>query len=444
MREALRRARRLSSFQIISLGFAAVDLVGALALMLPLATQSRCVTPFREALFTSTSALCVTGLVVRDTGSYWSVFGQSVILVLIQIGGLGVITVGAALALLAGRKISLKQRSTMQEASAAPQVGGIVRLTGFILRATLLFEAAGAVALMPVFCRDYGLRGIWMGMFHSISAFCNAGFDLLGTEQAPYVSLTAYAADPLVSLVIAGLIVAGGLGFLTWEDIRTHRLDLRRYRMQSKVILATTGLLILLPTVYFFFFEFTQGSIGQRFLLSLFQAITPRTAGFNTAQLAEMSGGSQSLMITLMLIGGSPGSTAGGIKNTTLAVLIATAVATFRRREDAQFFGRRVDGSVVKQAVTVLGMYLVLFYGGALAISTLEGLPMSACLYETASAVATVGLTLGITPTLGAASQLILSALMFLGRVGGLTLIYAAFSSSPVHSRLPQEKITVG
>ena len=171
MGEALRRARRLSSFQIISLGFAAVDLVGALALMLPLATQSRCVTPFREALFTSTSALCVTGLVVRDTGSYWSVFGQSVILVLIQIGGLGVITVGAALALLAGRKISLKQRSTMQEASAAPQVGGIVRLTGFILRATLLFEAAGAVALMPVFCRDYGPRGIWMGMFHSISRF---------------------------------------------------------------------------------------------------------------------------------------------------------------------------------------------------------------------------------------------------------------------------------
>ena len=436
--------RHISSFQVIILGFLLVILTGSLCLMLPFSTQDGHGASFMDSLFTATSAVCVTGLVVHDTATYWSAFGQGVILFLIQVGGMGVVTVAVMIAVISGRKISLMQRSMMSDAISAPQVGGIVRLTGFILRATLLFEAAGAVALMPVFCRDYGLRGIWMGMFHSISAFCNAGFDLLGTEQAPYVSLTAYAADPLVSLVIAGLIVAGGLGFLTWEDIRTHRLDLRRYRMQSKVILATTGLLILLPTVYFFFFEFTQGSIGQRFLLSLFQAITPRTAGFNTAQLAEMSGGSQSLMITLMLTGGSPGSTAGGIKNTTLAVLIATAVATFRRREDAQFFGRRLDGSVVKQAVTVLGMYLVLFYGGALAISTLEGLPMSACLYETASAVATVGLTLGITPTLGAASQLILIALMFLGRVGGLTLIYAAFSSSPVRSRLPQEKITVG
>ena len=191
------RQHRFSSFQVIIAGFAAVDLVGALLLMLPIAAQQRCVTPFHEALFTSTSALCVTGLVVQDTGSYWSAFGQSVILLLIQIGGLGVITVGAAFALLSGRKISLKQRSTMQEATAAPQMGGIVRLTGFILRITALFELAGAALLLPTFCADYGLRGIWYALFHSISAFCNAGFDLLGTEGAKFVSLTRYAGDPL-------------------------------------------------------------------------------------------------------------------------------------------------------------------------------------------------------------------------------------------------------
>ena len=246
------RLHRFSSFQVIIAGFAAVDLVGALLLMLPIAAQQRCVTPFHEALFTSTSALCVTGLVVQDTGSYWSAFGQSVILLLIQIGGLGVITVGAAFALLSGRKISLKQRSTMQEATAAPQMGGIVRLTGFILRITALFELGGAALLLPTFCADYGLRGIWYALFHSISAFCNAGFDLLGTEGAKFVSLTRYAGNPLLTTVIAALIVFGGLGFLTWEDICTYRLDFHRYRMQSKVILVTTAFLLVLPTLYFY------------------------------------------------------------------------------------------------------------------------------------------------------------------------------------------------
>ena len=296
------KRHRFSSFQVIIAGFAAVDLVGALLLMFPIATQQRCVTPFHEALFTSTSALCVTGLVVQDTGSYWSVFGQSVILLLIQIGGLGVITVGAAFALLSGRKISLKQRSTMQEATAAPQMGGIVRLTGFILRITALFELVGAALLLPTFCADYGSRGIWYALFHSISAFCNAGFDLLGTEGAKFVSLTQYADDPLLTTVIAALIVFGGLGFLTWEDIYTYRLDFHRYRMQSKVILVTTAFLLVLPSLYFYCFEFTAGSARQRILLSMFQSVTPRTAGFNTADLAAMGSTSQALMVVLMLL----------------------------------------------------------------------------------------------------------------------------------------------
>ena len=443
--EMVCRKHRLSSFQIIILGFAGVILLGALLLMLPLSTTAGCVTPFHEALFTATSAVCVTGLVVQDTGSYWSVFGQTVILTLIQIGGLGVVTVAASFALLSGRRISLMQRSTMQDAISAPKVGGIVRLTRFILRGTFLIELLGALAMLPVFCRDYGWRGVWMAVFHSISAFCNAGFDILGTESNRYPSLTGYAGSPVINITVMLLIVIGGIGFLTWDDICENKLHFHRYRMQSKVILVTTGLLIFLPAVFFFFSDFSALPAENRLLASFFQSVTPRTAGFNTVDLPAMSGASLGVMILLMLIGGSPGSTAGGMKTTTLAVLIANATATFRQRDSAQFFGRRVDGSAVKTAATILTMYLVLFFGGGVFISVYEDLPLSSCLYEAASAVGTVGLTLGITPQLHIPSQMVLIALMYLGRVGGLTLVYAAVSTKKAGSaKLPQESITIG
>ena len=443
--EVVCRKRRLSSFQIIILGFAGVILLGALLLMLPLSTTAGCVTPFHEALFTATSAVCVTGLVVQDTGSYWSVFGQAVILTLIQIGGLGVVTVAASFALLSGRRISLMQRSTMQDAISAPKVGGIVRLTRFILRGTFLIELLGALSMLPVFCRDYGWRGVWMAVFHSISAFCNAGFDILGTESNRYPSLTGYADSPVINITIMLLIVIGGIGFLTWDDICENKWQLHRYRMQSKVILVTTGLLIFLPAVFFFFSDFSALPAENRLLASFFQSVTPRTAGFNTVDLPAMSGASLGVMILLMLIGGSPGSTAGGMKTTTLAVLLANAAATFRQRDSAQFFGRRVDGSAVKTAATILTMYLALFFGGGVFISVYEDLPLSSCLYEAASAVGTVGLTLGLTPQLHIPSQMVLIALMYLGRVGGLTLIYAAVSSKKSgNAKLPQERITIG
>ena len=443
--ENIRRKCRLSTFQIIILGFAGVILLGALLLMLPISTTAGCVTPFNETMFTATSAVCVTGLVVQDTGSYWSAFGQVVILTLIQIGGLGVVTVAASFALLSGRKISLMQRSTMQDAISAPKVGGIVRLTRFILRGTFLIELLGALAMLPVFCRDYGWRGVWMAVFHSISAFCNAGFDILGTENNLYPSLTGYAYNPVINITVMLLIVIGGIGFLTWDDVCENKWRFHRYRMQSKVIFVMTGLLILLPAVFFFFSDFSALPVGNRLLASFFQSVTPRTAGFNTVNLSAMPGASKGVMILLMLIGGSPGSTAGGMKTTTLAVLLANAAATFRRRDSVQFFGRRVDCSAVKTAATILTMYLALFFGGAVFISVYENLPLSACLYETASAVGTVGLTLGITPQLHIPSQLVLIALMYLGRVGGLTLIYAALSGKKATgAKLPQEKITIG
>ena len=443
--EMLCRKRRLSSFQIIILGFAGVILLGALLLMLPISATARCVTPFHEALFTATSAVCVTGLVVQDTGSYWSVFGQAVILTLIQIGGLGVVTVAASFALLSGRRISLMQRSIMQDAISAPKVGGIVRLTRFILRGTFLIELIGALAMLPVFCRDYGWRGIWMAVFHSISAFCNAGFDILGTNNNLYPSLTGYVQNPVINITIMLLIITGGIGFLTWDDICENKLHFHRYRMQSKVIVIVTLVLIVLPALFFFFADFGVLPLGERIQAALFQSVTPRTAGFNTVDLSAMSGASLGVMILLMLIGGSPGSTAGGMKTTTLAVLLANAAATFRRRDSAQFFGRRLDCGAVKTAATILTMYLALFFGGGVFISIYENLPLSSCLYEAASAVGTVGLTLGITPQLHIPSQMVLIALMYLGRVGGLTLIYAALSGKKTsNAKLPLEEITVG
>lgn len=437
--------KRFSSSQIIIMGFAALILLGSFLLMLPFSTQNGRGATFTDALFTATSAVCVTGLVVQDTATYWSSFGQAVIITMIQIGGMGVVTVAIAITTLSGRQISLKQRSTMQEAISAHKVGGIVRMTGFIIRMTALFELLGAVLLAPTFCREFGIaKGIWYAVFHSISAFCNAGFDLMGVKSR-FSSLSFFADHAAVNIIVMALIVTGGIGFMTWDDIKTHKHRLRKYRMQSKVILVTTALLIALPALYFFFFEFGNESAGNRVLLSLFQAITPRTAGFNTADLTKIGQVGTAIIILLMLVGGSPGSTAGGMKTTTLAVLFSTAISVFRRREHTNFFGRRITDDTVRNAATILMLYLVLFLTGGCVISLVEGLPLGTCLFETASAVGTVGLTLGITPSLGLTSQFILIVLMFIGRVGGLTLIFSAVSDSRGNTaRLPQEKLTVG
>lgn len=438
------RRIKLQIPQIVVLGFAGLILLGALILMLPVCTAEGIRTPFIDALFTSTTSVCVTGLVVRDTGSYWSDFGQAVILLLIQVGGLGIITIAASFAMIAGRKISLFQRSAMQENIGAQQTGGVVKLTGFLLKTTLAIELIGAILLSPVLIRDFGWgKGIWMSVFTSISAFCNAGIDLFGIRE-PYSSLTAYLGNPLINLTVMALIVVAGLGFLTWDDMRAHGFKLRKYRMQSKVILLTSALLIVIPAVLFFFFEFNHLPMQERILASLFQSVTTRTAGMNTADLAAMSEAGKMLMIFLMLIGGSPGSTAGGMKTTTFAVLVACAISVFRKRDSAQFFGRRIGHDVIATAATLFLMYMSLCVGGAMVLSLYEGLPLLTCMYETASAVATVGLTLGITPSLGLLSKIILIVLMYMGRVGGLTLIYAALSPKKQMGKLPLDKITVG
>ena len=436
--------RHLSSAQIIIFGFAGAILIGTFLLMMPISSASGVMTSFSDSLFTATSAVCVTGLVVQDTATYWSMFGQLVILILIQIGGLGVVTIAVATALVSGRKIGLMQRNTLKEAISAQKVGGIVRLTGFILKAAFLIELIGAILLSAAFCKDFGLKGIWLGIFHSISAFCNAGFDLMGTIS-PFSSLTSYAAQPIVNITIILLIIIGGIGFLVWEDIKTNKWHIKRYRMQSKVVLSVTAFLLVVPFIYFYLYEFNYINGCKRVYVSLFQTVTPRTAGFNTADLTHLSGVGKAITIFLMLIGGSPGSTAGGMKTTTIAVLVFSSISVFGKKDDVECFNRRISDVAIKNASAIFLMYLVLFIGGGLIISSIEKLPISVCLFETASAIGTVGLSLGITPSAGNLARVILIALMFFGRVGGLTIIFAALSKTHKNiSKKPQEQITVG
>ena len=436
---------RITTFQIIALGFFMLILIGTILLMLPIASVQEGGASFPDCLFTATSAVCVTGLVIRDTATCWSFFGQAVILLLIQIGGMGVVTAAVFLAFISGRKIGLMQRSVMQESISAPQVGGIVRLTRFIILAFFGIELAGATLLLPAFIPEFGcLKGIWYAVFHSVSAFCNAGFDLMGVRGA-FSSMTGYSGSALVNIVLILLITIGGIGFLVWYDVKQHGLHWKQYRLQSKIAITSSTLLVLLLFLWFFFFEMEELPADKRILPSLFQSVTLRTAGFNTVDLNRISGTGQALMILGMLIGGSPGSTAGGMKTTTVAVLTLTVWSVFRRKEDTSCFGRRIGEDAVRSAGAIMMMYFVLFFTGGLIISRLENLPLLTCLFETASALGTVGLSLGITEGLGIGSRYILIILMFLGRVGGLTLIYAAQSVRKLsRGALPVEKITVG
>ncbi len=445
MMEHVKKRKRLTAFQTITVGFAIVILVGSLLLMLPVSTADGEKTPFIDALFTSTSAVCVTGLVIHDTAEYWSMFGQLIILLLIQIGGMGVITVVASFLIVSGQRIGLMHRSAMQEALSAPKVGGIVRLAGFIIKTTFIIEILGALLLSFVFCREFGAaKGLWYSIFHSVSAFCNAGFDLMGIK-APFSSLTSYNVNPVINITIMLLIIIGGIGFLTWDDVRSNGGRIRKYRLQSKTIVFVTAVMIGVSFLYFFIFEFKGEPIEERIWESLFQSVTPRTAGFNTADLTQMSETGQLFTIILMIFGGSPGSTAGGIKTTTVAVLIAACIATFGKREEVRLFNRSISEETVKYAITIFMMYIISFSVGGALISNIEGVPLMSGLFEAASAIGTVGLSLGITPGLGAASKAILMGLMFLGRVGGLTLVFAAMSGGHrISSKLPKEKITVG
>jgi len=436
---------RLSGSQSILLGFVFLIVFGALLLMLPFATRTGEWTNFLDALFTSASASCVTGLVVYDTATRWSWFGQLVILLLIQIGGMGVITMTTILTTIIGKKIGLQARATLQEAVSAPNLGEIMKYTRFICIGTIIFEAAGAVAMSPVFISEYGiLKGIWVSVFTSVSAFCNAGFDLNGAH-GPFSSMVPYMDNPVIVVTLVFLILTGGLGFLTWMDIKHYGFKFYKYSTQSKIIIVMELILVIVPMVYLWFGEYGDLPFGQRFLASLFQAVTPRTAGFNTTDYNDFSGTGVVMTIILMLIGGAPGSTAGGMKITTIAVLFFTMIAFFKHEKSPAIFKRRITNEAVTGSVAVFMLDMMITVFGAMAIAKIEHIAFLRTLFESASAVATVGLSMGITTKLSSISKIILILLMYTGRVGGLTLVFAAITRKSTGNRqYPADNIAVG
>lgn len=435
---------KLTTFQIIIYAFALAVFIGSLLLCLPISSKNGSPVSYFDALFTSTSAVCVTGLVVKDTWNYWSAFGKTVILLLIQIGGLGIVTVTLLIFMLSGRKISLSQRLIMKDAISADRVGGILRLTSFIIKLTLAFEAVGSLIMYPIFSKEYGsVKGLGYAVFHSVSAFCNAGFDLMGS-YGDFSSLCPYKDNMIINLTIMMLIVCGGLGFLTWKEISVNKCNWHRYSLQSRSVLFMTILLILVPAVFFFTVEFQSLPIRERLLSSFFQSITTRTAGFNTQSLVNLSDNGKMIMIILMLIGGAPGSTAGGMKITTIIVLVSSALSIFKDSDVTSLFRRTIKDEIIKKAAALFFMYSALFISSAMIISQVEKIPILTSLFETASAIGTVGLSLGITPTLSILSRAILIFLMFFGRVGGMTVVFAAITYKQTQGKYPIEDISVG
>ena len=436
---------RINYFQKILLGFAVLILFGAILLMLPIASNEGVYTPFLKALFTSTSASCVTGLIVYDTATHWSLFGQAVILFLIQIGGLGVVVAVTSIILLSGKRIGYSHRNTLANSISINSQGGIMKMLLFLLKWTGIIELFFASLLATQFIPEFGVkRGLWYSIFHSVSAFCNAGFDLMGIKE-PFSSLSDYVGNPLINISIMSLILLGGLGFVTWQDIAKNKGNFHRYRLQSKIILSTTIFLVLLPALFYFFLEFREMPMESRILASLFTAVTPRTAGFNTVDFSKFSDSGIFLQILLMLVGAAPGSTGGGMKMTTMTVLFLTSVAIFRNNSRTEAFGRTIPGEVIRNATTIAFMYISLCVLSGMFISLHEHLPLLTTCFETASAIATVGLTLGITPKLSPVSHLLLIFLMYIGRVGGLCLIYAVFPNiNPNKGRLVEENVIVG
>ena len=436
---------RLSGAQTILLGFVILILAGAVLLMLPFSSRSGEWTSFTDALFTATSASCVTGLVLYDTWSHWTLFGQLVILSLIQIGGMGVVTMTTVLSKIVGKRLGLQARTTMQEAVSAPNLGEIMKYTRFIFLGCIIFEAMGAVAMSPVFISEYGvLKGIWVSVFTSISAFCNAGFDLNGTH-GQFSSMMPYMDNPVIVVTLVFLILTGGLGFLTWMDIRKHGIKFYKYSTQSKLILVMELILVVVPMVYLWFGEYGDMPFGQRFFASLFQAVTPRTAGFNTTDYNNFSGTGIVMTVILMLIGGAPGSTAGGMKITTVTILVLTMLAFFKHEKSPAVFKRRITTEAIYGAVAVFMLDIMLTVLGSMSIAKIEHRAFITALFESASAVGTVGLSMGMTPTLHTVSKYILIILMYTGRVGGLTLVFAAITRKSLGNRqYPADNIAVG
>ncbi len=444
------KIRSLTYPQLVVLGYLVIITMGTVLLSFPMATRSNVSVGFVDALFTATSATCVTGLVVYDTFTHWSLFGQIVIMTLIQIGGLGFMAVITMFSFFLRRRIGLKERGLLRESVNSMYLGGVVLLIKRLLIGTFLFEGFGAVILSARFVPQMGLTtGIYNGIFHSVSAFNNAGFDLMG-KYGKYSSLISYAGDPVVTLTIMGLIIVGGIGFFVWDDILKHRHRFKEYQLHTKIVFAITSFLITWGAIVFFLFERTNLlnglPFGEKILVSLFSAVTPRTAGFSVVDMGVSLPGTRLLIMILMFIGGSPGSTAGGIKTTTFAALVISAWSSLKNTKGDSVFGRQLEESALRRANTVVVINLTLVLVSSLVISaTKPVLPLGDVVFETVSALSTVGLSTGITGSLGIIGQLMLILLMYTGRVGSISLALLFMQHRmPVSIQKPTEKIIIG
>ncbi len=444
------KRRAVSYPKRVALGFLLLILLGAGLLCLPVASKSGEATPFLTSLFTATSATCVTGLILVDTYLHWSLFGQLVIITLIQIGGLGFMTLMTSFSLALHRTISLRERTLLKENFNMPDIGGMVRLTKRIVCGTFLVEGIGAVILSSCLIPKFGIaRGVYTGTFLSISAFCNAGFDLLGSEGA-YSSLASMAENPLFLITVALLILIGGIGFIVWDDVLRHRHRFRKYRLHSKIALTITVGLTAVGTLLFFVLERqatgADMALPQQLLHAFFDSVTPRTAGFNAVDTASLTPASKLLSVLFMMVGGSPGSTAGGIKTVTIAVLAVCMLSNLRRRSGYNVFGKRLPKETLVNALSVVGIYLTLAVTGIFLICAVQPeLSFMDVLFECVSATSTVGMTTGITRDLTVFSRCVMILLMFSGRIGSLSFAMVFMQKKQQEIALsPEETVSVG
>ncbi len=443
------KRKGLSHIQIIALGYFCIVVLGTLLLMLPISSQSGQPAPFFTALFTSVSASCVTGLVVQNTVTYWSIFGELVILFLIQIGGLGYMTIATFFYRLVIKRHGLREKVIMAESINTTRMDNFSSLIKKIIWGTVIIEISGALLLSIRFIPMFGiLRGIYYSIFHSISAFCNAGFDLFG-KPTPFASITAFHGDYLVILVISALIILGGLGFLVWDDLTVKRFRLKKLNLHSKIVLLTTFVLLILGAFLFLIFEsnglFKDMPFGTKLLNAFFSSVTPRTAGFNSVDIGALSQSSKLLTVFLMFIGGSSGSTAGGIKTASLFVIVAFVISAIRGKGGISAFRKNIKNEFLNKAILILSINFSLAAIGTFVICSLDAVSLSDALVESFSAISTVGLSAGITTTLSTVSQTALIILMFCGRVGSVSFATALFEKKvkpPV--TYPSEAITVG
>ena len=442
--------RHLSQGQFIAIGFILMILIGALLLDTPMASRSGQSIGFLSALFTATSASCVTGLVVADTATQWTLFGQIVVLILIQIGGLGFISIGVFFSIILRRKIGLRERGLMMESANALQLGGIVKFARRIVAGTAVVGGVGALLLMIRFIPEFGiLKGIWYGIFHSVSAFCNGGFDLMGAKYGKYSSLVAYYDDPLVNIVIMSLIVIGGIGFVVWGDLLKNRWHFKKYLLHTKIVLMMSTILIFGGALLFYWAErngVLKGmSVSGQILSSLFASVTARIAGFNTVDTAAMSGASKLLTAALMFIGGSPGSTAGGIKTTTLFVLLMGVKKNVTGAYGIQAFGKRLEDDTLATASIIATLNMGITIIAIFIVMGMQPFAMQDVVFEAFSASGTVGITAGITRDLNTVSRILMIMLMYLGRVGSLSFALAFMESKKKPKvMLPKESISIG